>query len=318
MKKRLGTALRVIVFAICVLGVIWFVDRALRLCALSETKNSFFDQTPDSIEVVYIGNCHAYSSLIPSVVEEMTGKRGFVLAGSDQQAELTYYYTELALKYQSPEYIVLELFPFLIYESYAADTGTALEAYFAAGMVDMPLADRMTYIDAMKENGRAWQYLLFPLAAFHDRWNGLENIGGGQTSEDNGWCLWGDGGSYLEDQEELVQLYETDKREKIDPEYLQYLYKIIELTDHANVQLIFVTAPYLEMTEQEAAQYNTLADIAEEYGIPYVNFAKNEKLMQTNFLRGNMSDENHVNREGAELISRQVGTVIYQLETDMQ
>ena len=100
-----------------------------------------------------------------------------------------------------------------------------------------------------------------------------------------------------------MTLYETDDRMDIDPTSLLYLNKIIDLTQSRGMQLILVTVPYTSMTEREAARYNTLADIAEERSIPYVNFASSELLERLDFKRGFMIDDNHVNQTGGCVIS---------------
>lgn len=314
-NKKSAQALQAAGFLLCAAAMVFCLTRVMKIHALSDTtRNGFFYQAENSLDVVYLGNCHAYSTLMPSVVEEFTGYRGFVLGAGNQMGEMTYYYMQSALNRQSPRYVVVEVFPFVIEESYAA--GEGLEAYFVASYADLPMMDRLAYLGEIRENGHPWQYALFELGYFHGRWSELEALGTGWGSEDNGWKEYNaDEEAILRDRlEEPLDLPQTEERLALEDNSLEYLHKTIQLAEESGVQLIFVAAPYLDMTEREAARYNTIGDIAAENGIPWLNYTGTELLEELGLCRGHMMDTNHVNEAGALLISAHVGGVIRELE----
>ena len=69
----------------------------------------FYKQDKNSIDILYLGSSHAYSSFNPYLIEEETKLNGYVFATQQQPLWITYHYLKEALKYQKPKYIVLEV-----------------------------------------------------------------------------------------------------------------------------------------------------------------------------------------------------------------
>lgn len=104
--------------------------------------------------------------------------------------------------------------------------------------------------------------------------------------------------------------------QKVLPEKAAYLEKIAELCEQNGIRLFLVSAPTTVMTLYRVENYQQAvdyyADFAAAHGISYVNL---------NYLRGReewlgdelMFDFNHVNGEGAELVSRQYARILKSL-----
>lgn len=314
MKRKLILLLRAAGFCVCALAMIFCLTRVLRTHALSDTSDSgFFAQPDDSVDILFLGNCHAYTSCIPSVVEEITEKSCFVLASDNEIAELEYYTMRSALEQQSPDCIVVELFPFVIGDSYVSSKDS-LDLYFAAGFADLPLRDRLAYLGDVRAAGHSWPFLLFDLGYFHGSWDRVQSLGYVYESDDNGWREWNEAAEedLLDRPEDPFESVQTDDRMDVDPAYLTYLYRMIDLAAEKGVPLVFLTAPY-DMSCEEAARYNTLADIAAQNGIPCLSFAQEETLRAVDLRRSDMADAYHVNRSGAEKISVRLGETIRDL-----
>ncbi len=100
---------------------------------------------------------------------------------------------------------------------------------------------------------------------------------------------------------------------KVVPEKAAYLEKITELCERNGVRLFLVSAPTTVMTLYRVSDYQRAVDyytdFAADHGISYVNL---------NYLRGReewlgddlMFDFNHVNGEGAELVSRKYAQIL--------
>lgn len=317
-KKKLAICMRAIVFLLLVTIMIYCLNRIFKERAISDTtKENFFHQTEETMDVLYLGNCHAYSAFMPSYIEEMTGLNGYMLGSADQNAETGYYYLSAALARQSPKYIVMEMFPYVIEGSYA-DVGTSIELYNVGAYSDLPYIDRLIHLEEACENGRLPMELLLELTYFHSRWPTLQSFGTGMVSEDKGWSAWsaGAGKEITEDLDELVLQPQTEECVPLEEESLRYLVKMVEMAQAEGIEILFVTLPYLDMTETEAARYNTIGEIAKEYGIPYLNFAGRNMIEELGFCRGYMSDANHLNESGARVVSEYVGAYIQTMKSE--
>lgn len=310
--QKAKNSLRILGLLVFIIVLICCLNTIFPVRAITDT--GFYKMEKDSVDVLILGNCHAYSTFMPSIIESVTGKKGYVLGGSSQNVQLTYYHLKEALKRQSPAYVVLETFPVLIYESYI-DT-TTIDAYVYSNFADLPFSlDKMLYaMDyASYDKNNQWFYLWFNLGYFHDRWGELQTLDNQRQSQDNGYnVFW----NYqpLSDPAEPLELVQTDVSMEIDPDYLRYLYKIMDLVESSGAQMILTTVPYTSMTFHEAARCNTLAEIAQEHSIPYINFAKQDMLEKLDIRRGYMIDANHVNEQGGVILSAYLGDIIQELD----
>ena len=109
--------------------------------------------------------------------------------------------------------------------------------------------------------------------------------------------------------------------EKIDPKKEQILENIVQLCEENHVRLFLVSAPTTVMSLYRTADYQKAVDYYAEFaaahGLDYVNL---------NYLRGReewlgdhlMFDFNHVNGEGAELVSRKYAEYLNALIHDQE
>ena len=307
--QKVKNGLRAVGLLICIIVMVSFLSNVLSVRATTDT--GFYKLQKNTVDVLFLGNCHAYSTFIPSVIEMITGKTTYVLGGSSQSIPLTYYNMKEALKRQSPEYIVLETFPIIIYDSYIPADTEVVYAYSA--FADIPFSfDKLLYATDYKD-GSEWFYLLFDLGYFHDRWEVIQDFKNKKESHDNGYVVYWNN-QPLSDPEELLKLEQTDHCLEIAPDYLEYVYRIIDLAQNNGIRLIFTTVPYTSMTYREAARLNTLNSIAAEYNIPYINFAKEELVNKLDFERGYMIDDNHVNEQGGLILSEYMGNVLKEMD----
>lgn len=79
----------------------------------------------------------------------------------------------------------------------------------------------------------------------------------------------------------------------------QYLRQIIEYCNSLNLPLVLITTPTVER-EREQPYYNSVASIANEYGIEFYNF--NLMDQQSGFCADDYWEDGHVNTDGARKI----------------
>ena len=125
------------------------------------TWSSFRAEPEDSLDVIYLGSSFAYCDFNPSVVYDVSGLTGYVMAGSEQPLSITYWYLEEIFRTQSPSAVVLE--------------GTSLyfkqyQNYTQQNVSQMPFSVNKlgAIFTASEENLRTG--LLFDLSLYHSRW----------------------------------------------------------------------------------------------------------------------------------------------------
>ena len=119
----------------------------------------------DSLDVLFFGSSLVYCDVAPAWVWAESGLRSFVMAGPEQTIPITYYYIREACRTQSPQLIMLEVTG-MFYQKY--------QNYTRANIDYMPLtANRLGATFAAAERELVTE-LLFPLFAYHDRWDTIE------------------------------------------------------------------------------------------------------------------------------------------------
>lgn len=90
----------------------------------------------------------------------------------------------------------------------------------------------------------------------------------------------------------------------------QYLRKIIDLCKQKNITLILMAAPF-EATEEAAMRLNTVAEIAKEEGVPFLNYVKEWDSLGMD-ANTDFYDGGHFNNQGIVKFSRIVGQYLSQ------
>ena len=115
--KKITRWIKLIVFII--IFFIFFVLININLRSESITKNWYqFRQIPkNSIDIFYAGNSRSYMTIQPQIIEDISGKSGYVLGVGGESLELTYFELKEMFETQSPQYVFLEVFPIYKFES---------------------------------------------------------------------------------------------------------------------------------------------------------------------------------------------------------
>ena len=111
-KRRLVCTARALLFALLSVGAMRLA--ANLLCAVEENPlnragEGLYRQRPGSIDVVYVGPSHVYSSIIPQYIFDQYGITGYDFATAAQSFESTYWALCEAIRLQHPRIAVVEL-----------------------------------------------------------------------------------------------------------------------------------------------------------------------------------------------------------------
>lgn len=70
--------------------------------------DSFYGLPKNSLDILVLGNSHAYSTYDPDILDVICGTNSFVLASNSQKIEQTFYNLKESLRYQNPKVVVIQ------------------------------------------------------------------------------------------------------------------------------------------------------------------------------------------------------------------
>ena len=226
----------------------------------------FYNEKPNSFDVMFFGSSHMYCSIDPAVIKEETGLSSYVFATQQQPLWITYHYIIEALKTQSPKIICVEVHMASISDLYMDD------ATNHSAIDPIPLSkNKIDMINAAAPKGKR-RFYYFDIMAYHDRWKELEKLDYVRkyekgTDPDKGYVRLTTAAINVE----RPDLSDARGRARISAKNREYVNKIIDLTKEKGIRLILVKAPSNATVRQEVC-YNGVAAIAAERGVEYIDY----------------------------------------------
>lgn len=266
----------------------------------------------DSYDVVLMGSSHMNGGLDPNVLWNRYGITSFNYATGGQPIDVTYYLLKEVLKKHKNPVVVMDVFYLGLENPYGESgfTSNVLDNMrFSKNKVDAVLG-----CTAPEE----WVSFFFPFLKYHFRWSDLSQkdltYDGSEIAYEKGFKAGTT--RYGKENQGLSQ---TSARAEIPAKTLGYLNKIIELSKQENFQLVFVNFPcdYTEPNKEDgwvndcAALFNTVADIAEENSIPFVDCNGKTEEIGLDFAQ-DMNNSGHLNIWGAVKVSGYIGGYLKQ------
>ena len=261
----------------------------------------------DQYDVVFMGSSHMNGGMDPNVIWHQQGITSFNYATGGQPIDATYYLLEDVLKKHKSPIVVLDVYYLGMTTEYGA------RGFVSNAIDNMRLSP--TKLEAIW-NCTPWEdrllYLL-PVLKYHFRWSSLQpkdfNFDNASVYYTKGFVAGTD--KYGKENSAWEQ---TDNKIDIPEKSLEYLQKIIELSKEENCQLIFVNMPcdYSEPDNQDGwvddteALFNTVADLADSYEIPFLDFYDMKDEIGLDFAN-DMNNAGHLNLWGAYKVSSYFG-----------
>lgn len=295
--------IRIVCFAVILVCVLSGADHVLRLKnddgIYSITK--FYEQEEDSIDVLVLGSSHAFASFNTGVLWDECGMAAYILGGGMQPLWNTYYYLKAALKTQTPELIVLEGGMAVISDEYSDAAWIINNTY--------GLKWSRNKIDALKVSlpPEQWHDYQPEYVQYHTRYKEI-------TASD---FLKHKGSPYYEnwkgswDADKIMELDNPDvsgvsERKQLYEKTEEYYRKIIELAQENNIPIVVVISPYAGVSKDDQAQFNRAQDIAEEYGVEFINYNLCYQEIGIDYTT-DARDSSHFNFNGNRKFSSAVG-----------
>ncbi len=271
-----------------------------------DQQGGLYWQPEDTIDVAMMGTSHIHCNVNTALLWEEYGIAAYDYSGAEQPLWMTYFYLRELYKYQKPKVVVLDLYaPARFKEDYQYK-------WIAENTYGMRFSfNKLEMLAASMEPSMLPRY--FPsFAVYHSRYDDLEK-------EDFENFFWD-----MEDKAAFkgyTPYWSISPQKKLEisvkesggltPKSETYLRKIISYVKKQGSELILMTAPY-PVTADDQKTYNSIAQIAGQEGITFVDFNQYYDEMKLDFDR-DFNDGSHLNYWGSCKFSKYLGEFLTSL-----
>lgn len=306
--KTLLNTVRVAAFLLVVVIMLgiwhsWFRPKNFDGDLIMET---FYQQPENSVDLLCIGSSHTFVDINTGVLWDEQGIPSYILGGSMQPFWNSYYYLKEAVETQSPELVVLEALACTMPDDYS-DHGMIVNN--VAGMrwnMNKLEAIRASVCDT---DGVIDYSLLFE--EYHGRYPELTLT---DIADDLGDPVRTASWKGFYDYFRIDPINEPEFDEDVDPIPITnkqefYYRKIIEFCQEQNIPLLVIVSPDGGYNTDARAYYMYAAEIAEEYGVDYIDFNEYYDEMDLDF-SCDFGDIGHLNYSGNRKFTSLLGEYI--------
>ena len=318
MHKRITQQVMSVLVTICLLvGSLYYIQQLTKVKAASArdlSYSTYFDYAED-YDVLYFGTSHVMYGINPLEIWNEYGVTSYNWGSPLCALPSTYWKLRNVLDYGTPKLVVVDCFrsalPYKTFNKYY--THEAFDAFPLSYMKWVAINDLMKD-EARQEDEHIFtdseRYgVLFPLCDYHTRWGDLQEEDCGSDFVDT------KGGEFAINVAVPIEISNTSEKTEIteDIEGVIYLERIIEECRNRNIPLLLTYLPY-PTDETWKKEANMIQDIADKYGVNYVNFTNFDVVnYQTDFA----DPYSHMNIAGQKKVSEYLGEYIlfnYEIE----
>lgn len=265
------------------------------------SMQKFYEQEEGTVDVLVLGPSLAFADINTAVLWNDYGISAFNLAGSIQPMWNTYYYLKEALKYQRPEVIVLEASLVTMADDYG-DRSRIIKNTF--GMKWSRDKVEAIKVSAPKEQ---WGEYLLGYLQYHSRYEEILSedflVNRGSLQYDN----WKGFMCTLDTRaQETTDVRGVTERAELSQKTEFYYRKVIELAKEEGIPILVTVSPYPSVSETAQAYFNRASDIADEYGVTFINYNLFYQELGLNY-QEDVSDVMHLNYKGNQKYTRHLG-----------
>ncbi len=237
----------------------------------------YYELPPNSLDILILGNSHAYSTYSPDIIDAICGTNSFVIASNSQMIEQTYFNLVEALKSQNPKIVIIQL---------SILGGSSWKNHEGDYRVYSNL-DGMKYsfnkIKAILKQRPRKDYVnsMFSIFRTHDNWKDSKLMASNlvRSEEVEKEDYRGFSVRKSEMGQKVAEQYELeDKKDlsnfKISKTDENYLKKIHAMAERKNVKILYVmSSKYSDLLNiTYKSKYETIKKVASKYGEAYLDF----------------------------------------------
>ena len=297
-RKRLIKCIRCAVFLLGLFCLITVTSHVVTNKASEKKLRAFFEEEED-FDVLFTGISHLLRGISPMDAWNDYGIVSYNFGEAGNRLPQNYWVLQQALSYTTPKLVVIDVRRMDVEDKSTTNPFVRNWDAFPLSLTKIRGAlDLYT-----EEQGDERLELLFPLLKYHRRWSSL-------TSEDfkvTDYSL-NKGTSFYPLDKLRVAIPTVPEPEGFGEKKegsavtQEYLRKMIELCQDRGIEVMLLECPY-PATKEERMLANAVQDIADEYGVKYLNCLEEDKMDILNFYTDMADHTSHVNDSGARKIT---------------
>lgn len=317
MQDRIKGVVRSIIFLIILAFVLYYINQILQpkyiyknnVWPTTSSYNQFYRMEENSIDVLFFGSSVCMNAFSPQEIYNNYGIRSYNLGSQQQNIFLSYFWLKEALRFQSPQVVVLDTrFLFEYHPEYVLNT--------AEGMIRACLdpmkwsgvkAEAVNDLCSIDESQSKLSYYLTNIR-FHSRWSSLAeydiDISEVQYAELKGYSAIAtyDSQSYT-----TFDLRDPDKYQDFKPTMQEYLERMVELCRENDIKLVLVSLPGNPMSD---GIHNSLTKYASDNNVDYYNLCETGNYESIGAVLPKESVIEHENLWGSIKMSKYIGKLL--------
>lgn len=276
---------------------------------------SFYSQEKNSIDVMIMGNSHAYSTFNTDMLNEQLKKKHYILASNSQNVTQTYYNLMEVLKYQKPKMVILETSAI----DYNENWQNGAEAVFDRDWKKESNIDGMRFglpkILAIinQYNYKNWPYAFFRISRSHQNWKDVNQLISNHnftSVEVYAYRTFSPSTTVMSEdtKKQYAEAAVSESLYKISDSNMKHFYMLAELCKKENIQLCLVSAPFYDVFidsinyESEKSSFEKLAAEADCVYLD-INDYYDEIGLQAEDFEDFYSNYHHLNHSGADKVT---------------
>ena len=304
LRKIIPDIIRTCVFIsgfLCILSLVSSIMR--NKVHENDTVATFYEQKQDSLDVIFIGSSHSFSTFSPMELWAEEGITSYNIATGSQPIGCSYYLLQEAIRMQHPKLVVLETYSL----NYIEDYNSKERIHQALDCIPLSIFKIRALNEYLSPTMSTEEQLefLFPFLLYHNRWNDLRSR---DFKSARKWLR----GFYIQTNVEPQNRYMDDPvPEELYDRSVEYYEKIIELCRENQIKLVLCQSPMGEDPDNRRVYgcLKTVEEYAGSQGLPYINFDTLIDELGVDY-RTDFADSRHLNVLGAEKTTKYIGTYL--------
>ena len=266
-----------------------------------------FLESAQEYDVLFVGDSQVLNGIMPMELYHKYGIASYAFASENSLIPMTYWRILNALEYTTPKVVVLSVTDV---DELPLTNGESEWMHVAFDAFPMTLTKAKAIFELTNQEGtdksgatydEVRTELFFPLRLYHSRWSSLkpEDFKPEYNTHKGYQAL-----VHVSDPDVRFQLVDRNDCLPEEGEGFAYLRKIIEECQRRNIPLVLYQPPY-PIWENEHLGTHTAANIAEEYGVPMLNFPDMNRVVD--FYVDCADPGSHLNVSGAQKVTDFLG-----------
>lgn len=266
------------------------------------TYKSYFEN-PAEYDVLFLGTSHVMFGVYPMELWRDYGITSYNWGSPTCTIPSVYWKLMNLLEYTTPKLVVVDCFR----ASWVDKVYDMERMHEAFDPFPLSVTKIKTVMDLMDDEQKFGDKdkgeILFRLSAYHTRWEELGESDFKNSTVDK------KGAEFQTDVEKPITISHTEKKKTVtqDMEGVNYLKKLLEECRQREIPVLLTYLPY-PTSEEWKMEANMIQDIADEYGVNYLNFTD---LDVVDYNTDCSNEDSHLNPSGGRKVTKYLGDYIY-------